>query len=236
MASREELKLHRHQLYCSVADACQQGKINGSASALLSQLQAVLEAESCLSCIEEDSNAGPEGNNSTCQGQPQRPPSKQLRQQNKQRQTPVATPASKHTPAASAASSAVQLLKDELAQKLHAAVQRASPGVKAGAAASALVADLAAAQQAQAQLEDRLLAAQAALLQQKQQHKHDVNTWRLAAEQAADLAEAANQRAASCECKLADSAQQLAAQARATLKLGEELRQARGQLDGRWAG
>lgn len=74
--------------------------------------------------------AGPEGNNSTCQGQPQRPPSKQLRQQNKQRQTPVATPASKHTPAASAASSAVQLLKDELAQKLHAAVQRASPGVK----------------------------------------------------------------------------------------------------------
>lgn len=63
-----------------------------------------------------------------------------------------------------------------------------------------------------------------------------VNTWRLAAEQAADLAEAANQRAASCECKLADSAQQLAAQARATLKLGEELRQARGQLDGRWAG
>lgn len=52
------LQLHRHQLYCSVADACQQGKINGSASALLSQLQAVLEAESCLSCIEEDSNAG----------------------------------------------------------------------------------------------------------------------------------------------------------------------------------
>jgi hypothetical protein len=47
--------------------------------------------------------------------------------------------------------------------------------LQAGAAASALVADLAAAQQAQAQLEDRLLAAQAALLQQKQQHKHDVS-------------------------------------------------------------
>jgi hypothetical protein len=167
------------------------------------------------------------------------PSSKQLRQQQKQRQTPVATPTSKHTAAASAASSAVQLLKDELAHKLHAAVQRSSPGVKvwqrpslqpaacetavsslgcvvaqpdcklwplnhtwwlpfnlwkiparpqqqgllllhlsklqAGAAASALVADLAAAQQAQAQLEDRLLAAQAALLQQKQQHRHDVS-------------------------------------------------------------
>jgi hypothetical protein len=62
-----------------------------------------------------------------------------------------------------------------------------------------------------------------------------VNTWRLAAEQAADLAEAANQRAASCECKLADTAQQLAEQARATLKLGEELKQARSQLDDRWA-
>jgi hypothetical protein len=47
--------------------------------------------------------------------------------------------------------------------------------LQAGAAASALVADLAAAQQAQAQLEDRLLAAQAALLQQKQQHTHDVS-------------------------------------------------------------
>jgi hypothetical protein len=41
-----------------VADACQQGLINGSGAALLSQLQAVLEAESCLSCIEEDFEAG----------------------------------------------------------------------------------------------------------------------------------------------------------------------------------
>jgi hypothetical protein len=60
-----------------------------------------------------------------------------------------------------------------------------------------------------------------------------VNTWRLAAEQAADLAEAANKRAASCDCKLADTAQQLAEQARATLKLGEDLKQARCQLDDR---
>jgi hypothetical protein len=59
------------------------------------------------------------------------------------------------------------------------------------------------------------------------------DTWRLAAEQAADLAEAANKRAASCECKLADTAQQLAEQARTTLKLGEDLKQARCQLDDR---
>jgi hypothetical protein len=57
--------------------------------------------------------------------------------------------------------------------------------LQAGAAASALVADLAAAQQAQAQLEDRLLAAQAALLQQKQQHKHDVSNTAQAAARAA---------------------------------------------------
>jgi hypothetical protein len=63
-----------------------------------------------------------------------------------------------------------------------------------------------------------------------------VHTWRLAAEQAADLAEAANKRAASCECRLSESAQQLAAQARATLKLAEELKQARGRLTDRWAG
>lgn len=55
------LQLHRHHLYCSVADACQHGSVNGSATstaALLSQLQAVLEAESCLSCMEEDCDAG----------------------------------------------------------------------------------------------------------------------------------------------------------------------------------
>jgi hypothetical protein len=65
-----------------------------------------------------------------------------------------------------------------------------------------------------------------------------LNTWRLAAEQAADLAEAANQRAANCECKLADTAQQLAEQARTTLKLGEELQHARCHLDDRhvWCG
>jgi hypothetical protein len=53
-----QMQLHRHQLYCSVADACQKGSVNGSTAALLSQLQAVLEAESCLSCIEEDCDAG----------------------------------------------------------------------------------------------------------------------------------------------------------------------------------
>jgi hypothetical protein len=88
--------------------------------------QKVLEVKLHMSC----SRAVPDGNNSTQRGLTMQPSSKQLRPQQKQRGIQAATPTSKHTAAESAASSAVQLLKDELAHKLQAAVQRSSPGIK----------------------------------------------------------------------------------------------------------
>lgn len=67
-----------------------------------------------------------------------------------------------------------------------------------------------------------------------------VRTWKLAAEQAATLAESANKRAAAAEAQLAartnamaDQAQQLAERAQATLRLGEELKQVHKQLESR---
>jgi hypothetical protein len=54
----EQLKAQRHQLYCSVADLCQQDASNTTAEMLLRQLQALLEAESCFSCIDEPLTTG----------------------------------------------------------------------------------------------------------------------------------------------------------------------------------
>lgn len=58
MASKESLKAKRHQLYCSIADALQHTSADDS-SDILGRLQAVLEAEACLSCVdgEEESTS-----------------------------------------------------------------------------------------------------------------------------------------------------------------------------------
>lgn len=55
MTSKEVLKAKRHQLYCSIADACQQTNLDSSD--ILGRLQAVLEAEACLSCMDGDAEA-----------------------------------------------------------------------------------------------------------------------------------------------------------------------------------
>lgn len=68
-----------------------------------------------------------------------------------------------------------------------------------------------------------------------------VKTWKLAAEQAATLAESANHRAAAAEAELANSSismldqkQQLAQQAQSVLRLGDQLKQLQEQLKCRY--
>jgi hypothetical protein len=53
MSDKESLKAKRHQLYCSIADALQHTSAENS-SGILGRLQAVLEAEASLSCIDGD--------------------------------------------------------------------------------------------------------------------------------------------------------------------------------------
>lgn len=53
MSNKESLKTKRHQLYCSIADALQHTSAENS-SGILGRLQAVLEAEASLSCIDGD--------------------------------------------------------------------------------------------------------------------------------------------------------------------------------------
>lgn len=53
MDRKESLKSKRHQLYCGIADALQRSAPPSSCE-LLSRLQSVLEAEACLSSIDDD--------------------------------------------------------------------------------------------------------------------------------------------------------------------------------------
>lgn len=120
-------QLQRHRLYCSLAAACQargSSGLTGSAPDLVRQLQAVLEAESCMSCCEEEQLQ------QTLQQQQQQPgaPATAVAQQQQQQQR-----------AAAAAADALQALRDELAAKVHASMSSAKATRAAAAAAAAKV-------------------------------------------------------------------------------------------------
>jgi len=110
------LQAKRHQLYCSIADACQQTNVDSSD--ILGRLQAVLEAEACLSCIDGDAEADQhalEAQNSHASGF-------------LGAAAPGAVGPGRQSPSAvrltaRAAASALHDLKEELAQRVHQSVQ-----------------------------------------------------------------------------------------------------------------
>jgi hypothetical protein len=125
MVSKETLKAKRHQLYCSIADAM--NHTGAESSDILDRLQAVLEAEACLSVIDDDADSG------------QHTPHDSYQQcsVSSQQQTATATQrAQRNAPAVSnsrlmscvsskgQAASALQQLKQELAQQVHQSVQQ----------------------------------------------------------------------------------------------------------------
>lgn len=125
MASKEILKAKRHQLYCSIADAL--NHTGAESSDILGRLQAVLEAEACLSVIDDDADSVQHAAHDSCQ----------RHSISSQQQTAGPTQSAQHhLPALSTsrlmphssskgqASSALQQLKQELAQQVHHSLQQ----------------------------------------------------------------------------------------------------------------
>lgn len=104
-SNKETLKSQRHALYCTIAHGLQKASNSADADELLSRLQAVLEAEACLSCIDGD-----DGSVDDAAAPPAAAPAKP-------------TPTVSKQPASSSPgalmSSALQQLKEELAHKVH---------------------------------------------------------------------------------------------------------------------
>jgi hypothetical protein len=125
MASKEALKAKRHQLYCSIADAV--NHTGAESSDILGRLQAVLEAEACLSVIDDDSDSVQDASHDSRQQHPT----------SSQQQTARATHTAQHHVSALStsrvmsqssskgqAASALQQLKQELAQQVRHSLQQ----------------------------------------------------------------------------------------------------------------
>jgi hypothetical protein len=124
--SREGLKAKRHALYCSIADALQH---SGEASpAVLDRLQAVLEAEACLSCIDGDADSlvqtpGSDAYDATTDSyRIGAPAAAHARSAAVGRHLPSLSHCITSTPAPGPAVAALQQLKEELAQRVHQSV------------------------------------------------------------------------------------------------------------------
>lgn len=124
--SREGLKAKRHALYCSIADALQH---SGEASpAVLDRLQAVLEAEACLSCIDGDADSlvqtpGSDAYDATTDSyRIGAPAAAHARSAAAGRHLPSLSHCITSTSAPGPAVSALQQLKEEMAQRVHQSV------------------------------------------------------------------------------------------------------------------
>lgn len=99
------MQAQRHQLYCSIADVLQHTRQSSCSNDVLARLQTVLEAEACLSCIDDTES---ELQDAVAGVNMVHPAAKK------------ALPAS----SAGAAASALQQLKEELTQRVQESIQQ----------------------------------------------------------------------------------------------------------------